>query len=44
MKKLIQRVAVERAGGKRPSAVRAVVTAAAVGVAAGSITYRALRT
>jgi hypothetical protein len=43
MKKLVQRVAAERAGGKRPSAVRAVGTAAAVGAVAASITYRVLR-
>ncbi|HEY1596046.1 MAG TPA: hypothetical protein VGF74_11665 [Thermoleophilaceae bacterium] len=40
---MVKRVLAERAGGNRPSAPRAIVVAAAAGVAAAGITYRVLR-
>jgi hypothetical protein len=40
---MVKRVLAERAGGKRPGALRAMVVAAGAGVAAASITYRVLR-
>ena len=43
MKEFIKRVAAERATGSRPSPVRAVLAAGAVGAAAAGITYRLLR-
>jgi len=43
MTSFVKKVLAERMGGKRPSAVRAVATAGAVGAAAAGITYRVLR-
>ena len=43
MRAFLQHVALDRIQGKRPSAVRAVTAAAAVGAAAGGITYKVLR-
>jgi hypothetical protein len=40
---MVKRVLTERARGKQPSAPRAMVAAAALGVAAAGITYRVLR-
>jgi hypothetical protein len=40
---MVKRALAERVGGKRPSPLRAVVAAAAAGVAAAGITYRVLR-
>lgn len=43
MKRFLTRVVAERVGGKRPAPPRAIGAAAAVGTAAGAITYRLLR-
>jgi hypothetical protein len=43
MKRFLTRVAADRVGGKRPAPPRAFGAAAAVGTAAGAITYRLLR-
>jgi hypothetical protein len=43
MKRFLTGVAADRAGGKRPAPPRAFGAAAAVGAAAGAITYRLLR-
>jgi len=43
MRRFLSRVAVERAGGKRPAPPRAAAAALAVGGAAAAITYRLLR-
>jgi hypothetical protein len=40
---IIKRAVSERIHGKRPNPARAIVTAAAMGVAAAGITYRVLR-
>jgi hypothetical protein len=43
LKAFLQRVAVDRARGGRPSAARAMIAAAAAGAAAAGVTYRVLR-
>jgi hypothetical protein len=43
MKGVIKRAVSERISGKKPNPARAIVTAAAAGVAAAGITYRVLR-
>jgi hypothetical protein len=43
MSAFVQRVALDRAKGRRPSVPRAMVAAAATGVAVASITYKLLR-
>jgi hypothetical protein len=43
MRGLVKRVAMERAGGDRPSAPRALIVASAAGAAMGALTYRVLR-
>jgi hypothetical protein len=43
MKEFIKQVTAERAAGSRPSPVRAILAAGAVGVVAAGITYRLLR-
>jgi hypothetical protein len=43
MSAFVQRVALDRIQGRRPSTLRAVGAAAAAGVAAAVITYKALR-
>jgi len=40
----IKNVALDRVKGKRPSAVRAMATAAAAGAVTAVLTYKALRT
>lgn len=40
---MVKRVLAERAGGKRPSAPRAMFAAAATGLAAAGLTYKVLR-
>lgn len=40
---MVKRAVAERIGGKRPPLARAIVTAAAAGVAVAGITYRVLR-
>ena len=43
MSGIIKRAVADRVGGKRPSAPRAIVAAAAAGAAAAGLTYRVLR-
>lgn len=43
MAAFLQRVALDRAQGRRPSALRAVAAAAAAAAAAAGITYKVLR-
>jgi hypothetical protein len=43
MKNFVQRVAVDRALGRKPNPVRAVAAATVAGVATAGITYKLLR-
>ena len=43
MSDFVKRVAADRLGGSRPSPARAMIAAAAVGIAATGLTYRLLR-